>query len=146
MWPWQLTCYMNCCRLESYGSKHCSFCCCCCCCCFFFFFFNYRHFRCSPNKTSLLEEQYNVRLDLKISVIGLKALDLSGFSDLTSASKMPFIFIRTYAKIKNVKAEGKLTLITANWKPPLFKAIQTCTSLIGFHLRCFSPVLSCLAF
>ena len=41
---------------------------------FFFFFFNYRHFRCSPNKTSLFEEQYNVRLDLKISVIGLKAL------------------------------------------------------------------------
>ena len=40
----------------------------------FFFFFNYRHFRCSPNKTSLFEEQYNVRLDLKISVIGLKAL------------------------------------------------------------------------
>ena len=40
----------------------------------FLFFFNYRHFRCSPNKTSLFEEQYNVRLDLKISVIGLKAL------------------------------------------------------------------------
>ena len=40
----------------------------------FFFFFNYRHFRCSPNKTSLFEEQYNVRLDLKISEIGLKAL------------------------------------------------------------------------
>ena len=38
------------------------------------FFFFYRHFRCSPNKTSLFEEQYNVRLDLKISVIGLKAL------------------------------------------------------------------------
>ena len=41
---------------------------------FYYYFFNYRHFRCSPNKTSLFEEQYNVRLDLKISVIGLKAL------------------------------------------------------------------------
>ena len=143
MWPRQLTCYMNSCRLESYGSKHCSFCCCCCCYCFFF---NHRHFRCSPNKTSLFEEQYNVRLDLKSSVIGLKALWFVRLQWFNICLEIPFIFIRTYAKIKNVKAEGKLTLITANWKPPLFKAIQTCTSLIGFDLRCFSPVLSCLAF